>query len=170
MWSEVPDTAGSSFGLSLDFLSTQFCVYVCVFGKALATHSVDHAELKLRDLPTSASCMLALKAWTTTAWLVFKFFKLQFFLYVYCVHLWVHMPWHVYGGQKTSCSSWLSPSTMRITGIELRSSGMATSAFTHWDIFTDSPRPLYTLLSLLSVFSVDVGGSSFHVYWTLACF
>jgi hypothetical protein len=33
------------------------------------THSVDQTGLKFRDLPASASWVLGLKAYTTTAWL-----------------------------------------------------------------------------------------------------
>jgi hypothetical protein len=46
------------------------------------THSVDQAGLKLRNLPASASRVLGLKAWATTAWqilLIVRFF-LRLFL------------------------------------------------------------------------------------------
>jgi hypothetical protein len=43
------------------------------------THSVDQAGLKLRNLPSSASQLLGLKACTTTAWLF-----LLFFCFVFC--------------------------------------------------------------------------------------
>jgi hypothetical protein len=39
------------------------------------THSVDQAGLELRNPPASASQMLELKAWATTAWLESDIFK-----------------------------------------------------------------------------------------------
>jgi hypothetical protein len=41
----------------------------------LGTHSVDQAGLKLRNLPTSESQVLKLKACTTTVWPTFTFFR-----------------------------------------------------------------------------------------------
>lgn len=38
------------------------------------------------------------------------------------------------GGQRTTLSSWSSPSTTWAPGIGRRSSGLAAGAFTHWDI------------------------------------
>ena len=53
------------------FLSFCFLLFVfvslCIFVCPEAT-SVDHAGLKLKNPPTSASLLLGFKAWTTTAW------------------------------------------------------------------------------------------------------
>lgn len=34
-----------------------------------------------------------------------------------------YLPWYAFGGQRTSCGSWFSPSTRWIPGIELKSCG-----------------------------------------------
>lgn len=36
-------------------------------------------------------------------------------------------PWSAYGGQKTTCSTWLSPSALWVPGIELRLSDLLAS-------------------------------------------
>lgn len=43
-------------------------------------------------------------------------------------------PWGMCGGQRTPIWRQLSPSTMWVLGIELRSSGLVASSFTHWTI------------------------------------
>lgn len=42
------------------------------------------------------------------------------------------MLWHIYGGQRITCQSLSSPSSMLDLGIELRPSGWVISAFPHW--------------------------------------
>jgi hypothetical protein len=48
------------------------CLFVCVFFFKTGLLSVDQAGLQLRNLLASASQVLALKACTTTAWLLQK--------------------------------------------------------------------------------------------------
>jgi hypothetical protein len=72
-----------------------FCLFVFVSDRVSlyspgcpGTHSVDPAGLKLRNLLTSASQMLGLKACTTTAWLYCWFLKvLEKLLIPYCYRL-----------------------------------------------------------------------------------
>lgn len=41
-----------------------------------------------------------------------------------------HMPWRLYGGQRTTCRSWFSPFTVWVLGIKPGSSGLVASTFT----------------------------------------
>lgn len=79
----------------------------------LGTSSVDLACFKRRDPPALSSCMLGLKACTTTAWLQQKFSLISIFLSlcILCVHMcsWVG---HSQGHYLVSLSS-LSPQTLR---------------------------------------------------------
>ena len=52
----------------LEFLSFRDRLSLCTLG-CPGTHSVDQADLKLRNPPASASQVLGLKVCTTTAWL-----------------------------------------------------------------------------------------------------
>ena len=61
------------------------------------THSIDQADLILRDPPCSGSWVLGLKAWATTTWLVaFIFFKNE----------WKWMKEIVFKGKETILEFW----------------------------------------------------------------
>lgn len=47
-----------------------------------------------------------------------------------CVHLGVQMLWYAWGGQRSTCGSWFSPSIMWIPETELRLSALVTRI--HW--------------------------------------
>jgi hypothetical protein len=58
------------FYLFVCFVLFRNRVFLCISG-CPGTHSVDQAVLELRNLPASTSQMLGLKAYTTTARLIF---------------------------------------------------------------------------------------------------
>lgn len=47
------------------------------------------------------------------------------------VHVCAHMPFHMYGGQRTVYRNWFF-SSMWISGIEYMSSGLETSSINQW--------------------------------------
>jgi hypothetical protein len=53
-----------------------------------------------------------------------------------CMYSCVQVPQCLSGGQRTTCGSWLSPSTMSVLGTKLTSSGLKASAFTQWAILS----------------------------------
>jgi hypothetical protein len=72
-WPVVPPDFGCSSTSILHVLPSATlslspeCIFLCSPG-CPATHSVDQADLELRNPPASASQVLGLKAYTTTAW------------------------------------------------------------------------------------------------------
>lgn len=90
------------------------------------------SKLKLSDCYTTLFWIRNLKSTE----LCIIFYKL-FFLQSFCVCREVgrtYVPQHVCGGQGIACLSWFLPSTMWVTGTELRFLGLATSTFTDWAI------------------------------------
>jgi hypothetical protein len=71
-----------------DFFSLQDRVSLCSPG-CPGTYSVDQAGLELRNLPASASQVLGLKVYVTTAWLIFFF---NYSIYVNTVSLFSDTP------------------------------------------------------------------------------
>lgn len=51
---------------------------------------------------------------------------------ILCVCRLMPLPWPMFGIQRTNCICLFFPSTIRVLGIELRTSGLVAGAFTHW--------------------------------------
>lgn len=51
--------------------------------------------------------------------------------FVYCIYVYMSMALYMHGGQRTTCRSCFSLSTMWDLGIELRSSGLAAVSLTN---------------------------------------
>lgn len=75
-------------------------------------------------LPLFPHAALELQAHTTTA----------LYFYNICAVIYMNVPWFSCGGQRTTCQSWFSPSTLWTLRIELKSSAMVASTLTHWVI------------------------------------
>lgn len=64
-----------------------------------------------------------------TVWDILCFF---YILFTVCLHSHECVSWHTRGGQRTTCQSWFSPSTMWVWGKKLVLLGLAASALTLW--------------------------------------
>lgn len=50
----------------------------------------------------------------------------------------MYIPWHICGGQKTTCRDQVSPSTILVMRIQIRLPGLVANILTQWSILSGS--------------------------------
>lgn len=113
------------------------------FTKVLKPH-IETDIRRLRSPETHGSAVTGSESYQVSCHCPFLKIYLKYLhliIYYVCVYTCVlmdaHVPWCVYGGQKTIGWIWLSPSTMLVSGMELRSFSLAADALPD----QPSPRP-----------------------------